>query len=412
MRLRHFVKMLVVRSVRPFALGLVGSMLLSLVPLAVSAASLQSIGRLAGDAESEAIGISANGGVVVGNSFGLAGPRAVVWNGDVLTPLPPPGEDLLFAEAISRDGTTVAGSILRVDGLGQVVASEAFRWRSGTGVVGLGDAAGGLAESFAFACSADGDIVVGRVNDDEGGKAARWDGLALSLVGPGDLAGGDVDGSAFDVSDDGSVIGGDVDISTGFVGFRWTAADGMVALPELSEGQLESRVDGVSPDGSVLVGWSASASQVEAVRWIGSNPPEGLGDLPGGGFASFAYDASSGGERIVGESQTGLTGNGYRAFLWDETNGMRALTDVLSGLGVDTTGWTLGVAYAISPDGNWVVGVGDTPQGEREGFVAYLPEPTGTGSALAALLVLGRWAARRPGDRARSLPRASSMRAR
>lgn len=396
MRLRHFVPTFVLLPARPFALALAGCGLLSSVPIAVSAASLQSIGRPAGDLESEAIGISANGSVVVGNSFGTAGPRAFVWSDDVLTPLPAPGEDFLFAEAISRDGTTVAGSILQVDGLGQVVSSEAFRWRSGTGVVGLGDAVGGAAQSVAFACSADGDIVVGRVNDADGGKAGRWDGPALSLVGPGDLAGGNVDGSAFDVSDDGSVIGGDTSVSTGFAGFRWTEATGMVALADLPGGQVESFVDGVSPDGSVLVGWSSSASGVEASRWVGAGAPGGLGDLPGGGFESYAYDVATGGNRIVGES---LTADGFRAFLWDEQNQMRPLIDVLSGLGVDTTGWTLEVAYAISPDGNWVVGVAETPQGDTEGFVAYLPEPTGASSALAALLVLGGIAARRRGDR-------------
>jgi MYXO-CTERM domain-containing protein len=169
-------------------------------------------------------------------------------------------------------------------------------------------------------------------------------------------------------------------------------ADGMVQLADLPGGSVESFVDGVSSDGSALVGWSSGASGVEATLWVGLGAPQGLGDLPNGDFESYAYAVSLGGKRVVGESHT--TG-GYRAFLWDQVNGMRALGDVLSGLGVDMTGWTLDVAYAISPNGRWVVGTGETPQGNREGFIADLPEPGGATSALAALLALGALAARR-----------------
>ena len=74
---------------------------------------------------------------------------------------------------------------------------------------------------------------------------------------------------------------------------------------------------------------------------------------------------------------------------------MRLLSDVLAGLGVDTTGWTLETAFAISPDGQWVVGTATTPGGDSEGFRAFLPEPAGAATSLAALLALGGLAARR-----------------
>jgi uncharacterized membrane protein len=371
----------------------VGSGLLILAPVAAQAASIEAIGRLAGDVESEAIGLSGDGRAVVGNSFDMDElPRAFVWRNGVSTPLVAPPDTVLIAEDISRDGTTAVGSILTFDGGMNLIASEAFRWRAGTGVVGLGDADGGSVRSAAFACTQDGNIAVGTVRDAAGDKAGRWDGSVLSLVALGDLPGGDVDGAAFDISDDGRVIGGDADVSTGFAGFRWTMADGMVQLADLPGGSVESFVDGVSSDGSALVGWSSGASGVEATLWVGLGAPQGLGDLPNGDFESYAYAVSLGGKRVVGESHT--TG-GYRAFLWDQVNGMRALGDVLSGLGVDMTGWTLDVAYAISPNGRWVVGTGETPQGNREGFIADLPEPGGATSALAALLALGALAARR-----------------
>lgn len=382
----------------------VGSALLILAPVAAQAASIEGIGRLAGDNQSEAIGVSGNGRVVAGNSFDADDlPRALVWQEGVSTALVAPADTFLFAEDVSQDGTTAVGSILTFDGDVSLIASEAFRWRADTGVVGLGDADGGGVRSDAFACTRDGNIAVGSVQDAAGDKAARWDDSVLSLVGLGDLPGGDVDGAAFDISDDGSVIGGDANVSTGFTGFRWTMAGGMVPLGDLPGGTAESFVDGVSSDGSVLVGWSGGANGVEATLWVGLGEPQGLGDLPGGGFESFAYAVSRGGYRVVGESDTTAGG---RAFLWDEANGMRALGDVLSGLGVDMTGWTLEVAYAISPNGRWVVGTGVTPQGAREGFIADLPEPGGAASALAALLALGGLAARRRGrDRRACLQR-------
>ena len=381
----------------------VGWALLIFAPVAAAqAASIEAIGRLAGDVESEAIGLSGDGRVVAGNSLDSDDlPRAVIWRDGVLTPLVAPPDTFLFAEGISRDGTTAVGSILKFDGEGMLISSEAFRWRAGTGVVGLGDADGGGVASAAFACTQDGHIAVGSVRDTAGDKAGRWDGSVLSLVGLGDLPGGDVDGAAYAISDDGNVIGGDANVSTGFAGFRWTMATGMVQLADLPEGTNESFVDGVSPDGSVLVGWSGGASGIEATLWVGLGEPQGLGDLPGGPFESFAYAVSLGGKRVVGESQ--ITVDDYRAFLWDQANGMRALGDVLSGFGVDMTGWTLEVAYAISPNGRWVVGTGVTPQGNREGFIADLPEPGGAGSALAALLALGGLAVRRRGRSRRAL---------
>ncbi|HSJ96467.1 MAG TPA: PEP-CTERM sorting domain-containing protein [Myxococcota bacterium] len=376
--------------------NLLGWVLLALAPLSAHAASLESIGRLAGDDDSEAVGVSADGSVVVGNSFDGVVPRAVVWTpGGGLEQLPPPLDRNLFAESISADGTSIVGSIQERDGTNEVIASEAFRWRAGTGVVGLGDAAGGASRSAAFACTPNGDLAVGRVSDAAGAKAGRWDGTTLSLVGPGDLTGGDVDGAAFDVSDDGAVIVGDSDATAGYTGFRWTQGGGMVPLGDLPGGIVETFVDGVSPDGSVIVGWSDGTDGVEAVRWVGGGAPQGLGDLPGGEFESYAFDVSSGGAAIVGESHTGSTESDYEAFLWDATNGMRRLSDVLAGLGVDTTGWTLERIFAISPDGQWVVGTGTTPEGDIEGFRAFLPEPAGAATSLAALLALGGLAARR-----------------
>jgi len=52
--------------------------------------------------------------------------------------------------------------------------SEAFRWTSGGGMVGLGDLPGGSFSSSAYGVSADGSVVVGGGTSDSGSEAFRW----------------------------------------------------------------------------------------------------------------------------------------------------------------------------------------------------------------------------------------------
>jgi len=72
------------------------------------------------------------------------------------------------------------------------------------------------------------------------------------------------------------------------------------------------------------------------------------------------------------------------AFVWDATNGMRALEQVLSDVGFDLTGWSLEEAHAISDDGLTITGWGRNPSAYTEAWIATIPEP---GTAL--LLTLG-----------------------
>ena len=103
-----------------------------------------------------------------------------------------------------------------------------------------------------------------------------------------------------------------------------------------------------------------------------------LGTLPGH-EESTAADVSGDGSLAVG---TSFGAGASAAFLWDQTHGMRSLSEVLAGLGVDTNGWALLEATAISADGLTIVGVGVAPSGQSVGWVATVPEP-------AVLLWLG-----------------------
>ena len=108
---------------------------------------------------------------------------------------------------------------------------------------------------------------------------------------------------------------------------------------------------------------------------------QGLGDLPGGEFSSFPWAVSADGSVVVGDG-----------FIWDSTNGMQNLRDVLVGLGLDLTGWTLRESY-ISGDGLTIAGSGTNPSGQREAWIAVIPEPSTSlllGLGVAGLAVLRR----------------------
>ena len=329
----------------------------------------------------------------------------------VFTPLGdlPGGSFNSSATAVSADGTTVVGT-------GNSGSSEAFRWTSSGGMVGLGELPGGVTASDGRAVSGDGTRIGGRSESANGGEAYTWtagtgmvgmgdlpgsgffssthgisaDGVtlvgfghsaltnprseafrftdALQMVAMGELAGGLVQSRADAVSDDGSVIVGRSESANGAEAYRWTDAGGMVGLGDLAGGGFASRALAVSSDGSVVAGRGESAAGPEAFRWTSAGMV-GLGDLPGGDHDSEALGISGDGSRIVGRA---ADADGDEAFLWDAANGMRPLADVLFDLGIDLTGWELRQANGISADGRIVVGTARNPDGFTEAWVADL----------------------------------------
>ncbi len=84
-------------------------------------------------------------------------------------------------------------------------------------------------------------------------------------------------------------------------------------------------------------------------------------------------------------------------FIWDADNGMRNLVDILTiDLELDLTGWTLYEATGISADGLTIVGNGINPNGNYEGWIATIPEPT-TLLPLSLGAVMLRKSSLRPG---------------
>ena len=156
----------------------------------------------------------------------------------------------------------------------------------------------------------------------------------------------------------------------------------MSGLGDLPGGAFSSTAFGASSDGSVIVGSGESILGEQAFRWTAEDGMIGLPQLPGGVVPTEAFDASADGSIVVGRAR-------YQevAFIWDATNGTRALADVLEDVyGLDLTGWTLEEAWGISADGLAIVGMGTNPSGDKEGFVAIIPEPS-TGLLVGAGLV-------------------------
>jgi probable HAF family extracellular repeat protein len=339
-------------------------------------------------------GVSADGSVVVGESSSVNSPaEAFRWTqgtgmvGLGFLPGGGPSANLNAgsnALGISADGSVVVGysNIPNVNG-----GYEAFRWTQATGMVGLGDLPGGIFDSKATGVSADGSVVVGNGTGFYG-TAFRWT-QATGMVGLGYLPGGGYYAASYasGVSANGSVV---VGVSTSANGtealvwqeaFRWTQGTGMVGLGDLPGGSFWSNAQNVSADGSVVVGQSSGAYGYEAFRWTQGTGMIGLGSLPGGLFVSAATGVSADGSVIVGYSVGG------EVFVWNSTQGMRSLREILTNdYGLNLTGWTLtGTGTTrISADGLTIVGSGTNPSGNTEAWIARLnpqnnpsvPEPS------------------------------------
>jgi probable HAF family extracellular repeat protein len=358
-------------------------LVLGVAGLAVPTAFAQSfmgLGDLPGGRiGSEAFNVSAGGRFVTGQSRTANGNEAFLWSeqtGMVGLGVPA-GSDTSSGDAVSGDGSKVVGHYY--DGVGR-----AFEWTPESGIVDFDPFPAGASDPQPSGISADGGTIVGVYRSALSGSlvAFHWHDGTLTEVATG---------SAFDVSADGSVVVGFASSEA----YIWTAADGVTGLGFLPGGSGFSRASGISADGQVVIGSSQnSASDTEAFRWTESGGMVGLGDLPGGEFYSDASDTTADGSIVVGQ---GTTSEGSAPFIWDETNGMRNLADVLTddyGLGDALAGWDLNLATAISDDGKVIVGYGFNPDGNGEAWRAVLvPEPSAMvlSGLFSTVLLLSRY---------------------
>ena len=115
--------------------------------------------------------VSADGAVVVGESrfesdydeaFRFHADTGLIQLGVV------PGDSSSVADGVSADGSVIVGSSFGAD-------TQAFRWTQQTGMIGLGTLPDGSRNSRACGVSADGAIIVGQCSGEGGFEAFIWD---------------------------------------------------------------------------------------------------------------------------------------------------------------------------------------------------------------------------------------------
>jgi len=269
-----------------------------------------------------------------------------------------------YADNVSADGSVAVGG--------------RYRYTLGEGLVPLPRLPGDTFNS-AHGISSDGSVMVGtsgeRFCDPWFGcsttqDAVRWnaDGSILNLGA--EVANG--------VSADGSTVVG----RGSSTAFRWTAGSGTVSLGDLPGGTSSSIAFGVSGDGSVVVGWGNGTGGTEAFRWTAGGGMVGLGVLPGDQYSS-AEGITADGSAVWGSSES--ASHQKHAFIWDETNGMRNVQDMLTNdYGLDLTGWSLSITEGISDDGRVIIGYGRNPSGNTEAWMAVL-------APLLTCVATGNW---------------------
>jgi len=373
------------KSITAYSTWFVGLFLALAVLIAPSpalAVSFEGLGFLPGadGTVSEARGVSADGTVVVGTSYAADGKvQAFLWTvADGMAPIPrPTGLAMSWASGVSNNGDYVCGwaanTVTLPDG------TEAYRWQKSTGAMDHMSVAN--AGVWAKGISADGQFVVGTwsipVNNVD--VAFRWTqagGKVPLLSNPSYRT--DAEG----ISGNGQVVVGDIiEVSTGKRdAYRWDASTGiMTPLGGFT-------ASAVSRDGHVVVGSiDAGPGPTEACRWTEGDGMETLGSLYPES-RSFAYGVSGDGSKVVGYFER--PDDTTAAFLWDPVHGKRLLKEVLEDdWGLDLTGWQLIRAWALSDDGETVVGRGIDPQGHEQAFRAVMAPEPGTLCLLIAAAV-------------------------
>ena len=339
------------------------------IPPASTVATFRGLGDLPGGVfYSQAYGLSADGGIVVGQSSGATGREACRWvlpNGpESLGPVTV-GPIGAVADSVSDDGSVIVGSR-------QVGATifEAWRRTETDGIVLLGDLPGGAENSIATDTTADGSVVVGQSSGPVGIEAYRWT-QGTGMQSLGDLPGGPYASNALGISGDGSVIIGHGNSAAGIEGWRYTAATGMVGLGDFAGGAVESSAEGISRNGRFIVGFGRNEQGLQAFRWTTEEGMVPLGELSGGPYLSMGEVVSDDGGIVAGRSEGQ---EGHTAFLWTPSFGMVPLEPFLRLFGADVPeGWFLIEVTGMTPDGRTLVGWGANPTGATEAWIATLP---------------------------------------
>jgi len=392
-------------------------------------ATFTSLGDLEGGPfDSRAFAISKDGSTVVGQSTTDDGFRAFRWTevGGIqsLGAFAAAGQPLSIANGVSADGSLIVGESRNANG-----HIDMFRWTEEAGMQRLDGIVEGLIGGSAADVSDDGSWIVGTMTLESlgGGQptatAFLWNESNFFQLG---APGGYDTSGAFATDRNAVVTVGSVGTQLGTAGeaFWWEGIDGFRTIGDLPDAEgfdaVQSNAWDVSEDGQTIVGQGLENElffqNILAFRWTEEDGMVSLGDLPGGSKLSIAFGVTADGGTVVGESSTDFFNANTEAFIWDNANGMRKLSDAMTNdHGLDLGTWVLVSARAITPDGSAIVGYGK-PFAAFDGLEAFvihrLPEPAmGAWAALVTLALLARSGFRSGGSSwARKALNASSLR--
>jgi len=273
--------------------------------------------------------------------------------------------------SVSWDGTLIAGSAAGANGNTQAalynVASGTWTTLGGIGGVS------GTSESAGWNIAGNGTSLVGLGWINGGTAHAVQSTTAGGLHDLGALGGSSrADGVSFD----GSIVAGWQETASGFwQGSYWN--HGVATLMVDGNGDVLSQANAVSADGSWVIGEGGAGGGGESWRYnTFTGATEYLGDYDPFSEQNNATGISADGRIIVGYDRTFGPAQFGTGTIWIEGDGMRNLTDYVSGMGVNLNGRTLALPMGVSADGLTVYGL----DSERHGFVVSLapavPEPS------------------------------------
>jgi uncharacterized membrane protein len=259
--------------------------------------------------------------------------------------------------AVSTNGTVIAGNDLNY---------TSFRWTQATGMVSLGRpmvvGGGGTPD-----ISADGTRIAYSIGslDDSYSTQGLWTlGYGWQeLMPPTPPDGGMIDGSygsAWGLSGDGNTVVGLYWRSgqgNRAHASKWTQATGVVDLGGTTTGQA-SRANGVNYDGSVIAGWvETPQGNWRPAAWVNGSMVlltefDGVISVAGSGEARAT---SSNGDIIVGFSSDPES-HQRAASMWRRTDGVFGPTEILGWVEGSQPEYGNNIPYAVSDDGNLVVG--------------------------------------------------------
>ncbi len=210
------------------------------------------------------------------------------------------------------------------------------QWSATFTPLGAKQAVPPLQPDTALDLSADGDTIIGSEESAFVGSNRPFVWTPAGKVGvpyPHNPPGFDIAmGSGRGVSADGQTIVGLAESDA----FRGTLAGTDFAFPSIGPGvfRLYTIAEGVSADGNAVVGWGTRDSQengfegYEALLWTQADGFLALGDLPGGVYGSKAFAISGDGQTIVGQ---GEGPSGPEAIRWTQPEGFVGLGDLPGG---------------------------------------------------------------------------------